>query len=79
MFHPVLYIYSTLILGRGKDAFENKQAFYIRRSLDTKGEFHIKIADTGIGIAPEAIKGLFKPFRQGGAYISKYIHVLFYF
>jgi PAS domain S-box-containing protein len=36
------------------------------RSEQSEGQFAVEIADTGIGIAPEAIEKIFLPFEQAG-------------
>jgi len=43
----------------------------IRTYNDARGRFHLDIADNGIGIEPERLASLFRPFEQADATVSR--------
>ena len=44
--------------------FTPEGSISLRVSEAEKGELHFEVADTGMGIAPEKLQGIFEPFKQ---------------
>ncbi|MBB5771532.1 signal transduction histidine kinase/CheY-like chemotaxis protein [Brevundimonas vesicularis] len=70
--HRVRQILANLISNAVK--FTDRGGVYVRLASTTEGDqrhLSITVADTGIGISPEAQKQLFEPFSQADASITR--------
>src|SRR5207244_9047108 len=54
------------MIKKGLNITPTNEQIIITTSNDSKGQLHVEIADTGLGIEAEAMPKIFDAFEQGG-------------